>query len=61
MIREDKLDHKKLGLFEINEVKGPVNYKLKLPRTMKIHPVFYVLLLEKALANALPVPVTEVE
>jgi len=57
----DKLDHKKLGPFEIEEVKGPVNYKLKLPRTMEIHPVFHVSLLEPAPPGAPPAPVTEVQ
>jgi hypothetical protein len=44
----DKLDHKKLGLFEIAKIKSLVNYRLKLPKTIKIHPVFYVSLLELA-------------
>jgi hypothetical protein len=35
-----KLDHKKLGLFKIKRVIEPVNYKLVLPRTMNIYPVF---------------------
>jgi hypothetical protein len=43
-----KLDHQKLGPFEIEEQLGPVGYKLKLPKSMKIHPNFHVLLLEKA-------------
>jgi hypothetical protein len=44
----NKLDHKKLGLFEITEIKSLVNYCLKLPKTIKIHPVFYVSLLKLA-------------
>ena len=47
-----KLDHKKLGAFTISEIKGPVNYKLDLPKSMKIHPVFHVSLLEPAPASA---------
>jgi hypothetical protein len=47
-----KLDHQKLGPFEIKEQLGPVSYKLKLPASMKIHLNFYVLLLEKAPDNA---------
>ncbi|APA13902.1 hypothetical protein sscle_11g086720 [Sclerotinia sclerotiorum 1980 UF-70] len=31
----NKLDHKKLGPFKIDKVIGPVNYRLKLPHTMK--------------------------
>lgn len=49
----DKLDHKRLGPFSIEEKTGPVNYKLKLPQSMKrIHPVFHISLLEKAPNNA---------
>ncbi|KAK6220785.1 reverse transcriptase domain protein [Colletotrichum tabaci] len=44
----DKLDYKKLGPFEILKKVSPVNYKLKLPDTMKIHPVFHIALLEPA-------------
>ena len=44
----DKLDYKKLGLFKIIEIKGLVNYRLKLPKTIKIHPIFYVSLLKPA-------------
>jgi hypothetical protein len=41
-----KLDHKKLGLFKIKRVIGPVNYKLVLPKTMNIYLVFYISFLE---------------
>jgi hypothetical protein len=44
----DKLDHKKLGLFKIAKIKSLVNYCLKLPKTIKIHPIFYVSLLKLA-------------
>jgi len=47
-----KLDHQKLGPFEIEEQLGPVSYKLKLPASMKIHSNFHVSLLEKAPASA---------
>jgi hypothetical protein len=47
-----KLDHQKLGLFKIEEQLGPVGYKLKLPKSIKIHPNFHILLLEKAPDNA---------
>ena len=55
------MDHKKLGLFEIAEVKGPVNYRLKLPKLIRIYPVFHVSLLEKAPLGALLVLKTEVQ
>lgn len=48
-----KLDHLKLGPFTIEEKRGPVNYRLKLPDSMRrIHPVFHVSLLEPAPKNA---------
>jgi hypothetical protein len=56
----DKLDHKKLGLFKIAKIKSLVNYRLKLPKTIKIHPVFYVSLLEPAPLGSLLAPKTEV-
>jgi hypothetical protein len=56
-----KLDHKKLGPFEIDEKTSEVNYRLKLPKTMEIHPVFHVSLLEPAPSGAPPAPVTEVQ
>jgi hypothetical protein len=56
-----KLDHKKLGLFKIKRIIGPVNYKLVLPKTMNIYPVFYISLLELVLLGVLPAPVTKIE
>jgi hypothetical protein len=57
----DKLDHKKLGPFKIATKIGSVNYKLQLPKTMEIHPVFHVSLLEPAPPGAPPAPKTEVQ
>ena len=49
----NKLDYKQLGPFTIKEKTGLVNYKLKLPQSIKkIHLVFHISLLEKALSNA---------
>jgi hypothetical protein len=56
-----KLDHKKLGLFKIKRIIGPVNYELVLPKTMNIHLVFYISLLELVLLGVLLVLVTEIE
>jgi hypothetical protein len=56
-----KLDYKKLGLFKIKKVTGLVNYKLILPKTINIHPVFYISLLELVLLEILPAPITEIE
>jgi hypothetical protein len=56
-----KLDHKKLGLFKIKKITGLINYKLVLPKTINIYPVFYISLLELVLLGALLAPVTEIE
>jgi hypothetical protein len=57
----DKLDHKKLGPFKIDEVIGTVNYKLKLPDTMGIHPVFHISLLEPAPEGTPDAPQDKIE
>ena len=49
-------DHKKIsprreGLFEIDEVLGPVTYRLKLTETWKIHNVFHAILLWPYIEN----------
>jgi hypothetical protein len=51
-----KLDVKRLGPFCITESIGPHNlaYRLDLPPSMKIHPVFHVSLLEPHRQNTLP-------
>ena len=56
----DKLDHKKLRPFKIKQVKRLLNYKLALPKTMNIFPVFHISLLEKAPPGAPPAPITEI-
>jgi hypothetical protein len=40
-----KLSHKRLGPYEVIEQVGKVSYHLKLPSSMKVHPVFHVSLL----------------
>ncbi len=49
-----KLDWKNLGPFEITDVISPFAYRLALPASMKIHPVFNVHLLHAANENPLP-------
>jgi hypothetical protein len=41
-----KMAPKREGLFEIEEVLGPVPYRLKLPTTWKIHNMFHAVLLK---------------
>ena len=48
------LDYKKLGPFKIKKKINNVAYRLDLPASMKIHPVFHVSLLEKVLKNNIP-------
>jgi hypothetical protein len=56
-----KLDHKKLGLFKIKRIARLVNYELVLPKTINIHPVFHISLLELVLLGVLLAPITEIE
>jgi hypothetical protein len=56
-----KLDHVRIGPFEIEKQVGPVNFKLRLPEKMRIHPVFHVSLLEPAPHDALLETDIEVE
>jgi hypothetical protein len=56
-----KLDHKKLRLFKIKRIIGLVNYKLVLPKTMNIYPVFYISFLELVLLGVLLAPITKIE
>jgi transposase InsO family protein len=57
----DKLDHKKLGPYKIKKRKGTNSFELALPKTMNIHPVFHISLLEKAPEGAPPAPITEIQ
>ena len=41
-----KLDYVKVGLFLVDEQRGKASYKLHLPKDARVHPVFYILLLE---------------
>ena len=48
----NKLDFKKMKLFKIDKVILITNYRLSLPKTIKIHLVFYILLLKLVLKDA---------
>src|SRR5882762_1642293 len=49
-----KLDHKRLGPFSVSKVLANNTYELKLPKTMKIHPVFSVVKLIPYHVNDIP-------
>ena len=49
-----KLNHKRLGRFKVLYRVGSHAYLLKLPATMKIHPVFHISLLEPCNSDPLP-------
>jgi len=50
----EKLDAMKIGPFTIMEKINDVSFRLDLPDSMKIHPVFHVSLLEPYVANTIP-------
>jgi hypothetical protein len=50
----DKLDYKRLGPFRIIAKFGDAAFKLELPPSMPIHPVFHVALLERFHPNDIP-------
>src|SRR5271156_1443163 len=54
-----KLDHTKLGPFQIEKAHGKLTYRLKLPKDMRIHPVFHISLLEPAPPSAKPVTMSK--
>jgi len=55
-----KLDHVRLGPFEIIQRISPVTFKLNLPAKMKIYPVQHIAMLEPAYGNVEP-PVYEAD
>jgi hypothetical protein len=52
-----KLDHTKIGPYRIEEKLGLVTYRLEIPKGMRIHPVFYISLLERVPKGVKPGPV----
>lgn len=49
-----KLDNRRVGLFQITEAIESSVYRLELPASMIIHPVFHVSLLELEASNTYP-------
>ena len=50
----DKLDYRRLGPFVVQKQINPVAYRVELPATMKVHPVFHVSLLEPYRESSFP-------
>ena len=48
-----KLDYKKVEFFIIKNKKSNIIFKLELSEEIKIHPIFYILLLESVNSNIL--------
>jgi hypothetical protein len=57
----DKLDSKKIDLFKIKRNIRDISFEFKLPLIIKIHPIFYILLLEPAHPNIPKGPVPELD
>ena len=57
----DKLDYKKLRLYKIKEIRDRVNYKLALPKNIKIYPVFYISFFELVPLYTLSIPYIEID
>lgn len=57
----EKLDYKQLGPFKIKRKISDTNYELSLPRSMQIHPIFHISLLEPASPRAKLDETTELE
>jgi hypothetical protein len=51
MSHHKKITPKREGPFKIDEVLGPVTYRLKLPESWKIHNVFHAALLRRYIEN----------
>lgn len=49
-----KLSHKRLGPYEVLQRVGQLDYKLKLPKSVPVHPVFHVSLLSKYSTSTIP-------
>jgi hypothetical protein len=56
----DKLDHKKIGPFKVKRNIKNINFKFHLLITMRIHPVFYISMLESADSDTPKRPVSEI-
>jgi hypothetical protein len=56
----NKLDHKKFGLFKVKRNIKNISYKLHLLPTIRIYPIFYIFLLEPADPNTPTGPAPEI-
>jgi len=56
----NKLSHKKLDSYKIKKVKDYINYRLILPKNIKIHLIFHISLIKVILLKALKALYTEI-
>jgi hypothetical protein len=56
----DKLDHKKFGPFKVKRNIKNISYEFYLSLTIRIHPIFYIFLLESANLDTPIRPVPEI-
>jgi hypothetical protein len=57
----DKLDSKKIGPFKVKRNIRNISFELKLPLTIKIYPIFYLLLLKPAYSDTSKGSVSELD
>jgi Chromo (CHRromatin Organisation MOdifier) domain len=57
----DKLDLKKIGPFKVKRNIRNISFELKLPPTIRIHPIFYLSLLEPAYPDTSEGPAPELD
>jgi len=53
--KDNKLSPKYYGLYKVFQNISTMAYKLELPATSQVHPVFYVSCLKKVIGDKLPV------
>jgi hypothetical protein len=56
----NKLNHKKFGPFKVKRNIKDINYEFYFPLTIRIHPIFYIFLLEPANLDTSAGPAPEI-
>jgi hypothetical protein len=53
--KDNKLSPKYYGSYKVLQKIGTITYKLELPASSRVHPIFYVSCLKKVINNKIPV------